>query len=155
VLVNEGHSKSHVDGQGQGFEDVGHKVGGADEIDVVTTLLLQHEHDKGQMLEGNPLSLTQSADGVVLAENTAQVAVGHEDGAGAALPHQRLLLPEVCAVGGDLGHARCPAKARFPQGAVNGALARAQGAGIQKIPGLLDFPGQEAPFMGRHVGGLE
>ena len=70
-------------------------VTGRNEIDVVTTLRLQLEHHRRQLLCGNLLTDALLADFPVLAEHTAQVAPAEKDGARAPPAAQRILFTVV------------------------------------------------------------
>src|SRR6185369_6441096 len=80
----------------------------------------------------------QVADVVVLAIDALQVAVGEEDGAAAAPPHQRPLLPEVGTVTGDHGERPHLADPFRPGRAVDVAVPGAEGAVRKNLPGGFD-----------------
>jgi hypothetical protein len=56
-------------------------MGWADEIDVMATQVLEFHHHFRQSLDGYGLPFSQMANGIVLAEETSEIAVGDEDGA--------------------------------------------------------------------------
>lgn len=56
-------------------------MGWTDEIDVVATQALEFHHHLRQPFYGNCLPFSQMAYGIVLAEETSEVAVGEEDSA--------------------------------------------------------------------------
>jgi hypothetical protein len=55
-------------------------VGRGDEVDVVTTHLLEPYHVTRHVRRSNSLTTSKMADVVILAEKTPKVAVGEEDG---------------------------------------------------------------------------
>ena len=55
-------------------------MGRGDEVDVVTTHLLEPYHVTRHVRRGNSLTTSKMADVVILAEKTPKVAVGEKDG---------------------------------------------------------------------------
>ena len=107
----------------------------------------------GKLLVVDPLATALVRDRPVLAEDTAQVAVGEEDRARAALADQRDLFTEVrlCAVDHHLSG--CTAEPLVAGVAVDAALAGAEGAGVEKREGLLDPFGELTVVLELAVGG--
>lgn len=70
------------------------------QVNVVAALVLQGQHDLGQLLVVNDLPLPLMTDIEILTKITQQVAVGKENGARTARPHQRALFAEMGAEAG-------------------------------------------------------
>ena len=87
----------------QCVENLGHKVRGRHQVDVVRSFALQLEHHACQALYLNDFAVAQLAYGVVLAEAAASGAAGEEDGPGSTRPTQGRFLPAVGVPTGDLG----------------------------------------------------
>jgi len=68
----------------------------------------------------------------ILAEGTTEVAVGDEDGSRTAPSHQGGFLPEMGVKGRHYGMSSCAAKARLAGQPVDGAVPRAESAGLEK-----------------------
>jgi len=98
------------------------------QIDIVAASCLQGEHHPGQCLGVYGATLTQLADGVVLAEDTFQVTVGEEYGPRAVPAYQRRLFTKVRSIAGNDNLARDLAFSALTSRAIDPALARAQAA---------------------------
>src|SRR3972149_2370745 len=70
-------------------------MSGGNEIDVMAANLLKFDHDVRQIFICNFLPLAFMGDRPVLAENTAQVAVGEEDGARTAYSRYRFFFTKM------------------------------------------------------------
>ena len=62
---------------------------------IVTPLLLQGQHNTGQIAVRNFLAAALMADVEVLTEQTHQVAMGEKDRSGAMPAHERILFPKM------------------------------------------------------------
>jgi hypothetical protein len=102
-VVDEGEVEAGAGGDEEGSEDLGDDMGGADEVDVVATGLLELEHDGGELLGGGWFAAADLADVIVLAVEALQVAAGEKDGAGAAVAAEGVFFTKVGAVAGDDG----------------------------------------------------
>ena len=127
VHERQGESPRHRDEKR--LDDRIQHVRGRHEIDVVAALRLQGEHHGGELIERNLVAAPVVRDVVVLAENTGEVAVGEEDGARSAAPHERPLLSEVRVKRRDDGQRAAAAFPAFPGHAVHAAAMRAERAG--------------------------
>jgi hypothetical protein len=77
------------------IEDVGHDVGGSDEIDVMAADLLEADHHIRHIFILNLFSPSLMRDWPVLAEDTAEIAVGKEDRPRPIISHQRHLFTKM------------------------------------------------------------
>ena len=103
-------------------------MAGRDKIDIVAALLLEMDHDGGQVPGRDLFPFAAVADVPVLAENAKKIAVGEKNSPRAVAPHQGVFLAEVGAVG---GHHRLIPGAANPQFAVmpvHPAIVRTEGA---------------------------
>jgi hypothetical protein len=87
--------KSFLQSNPRGIEDVRHDMGGCDDIDVMAANLLKVKHPVCQVFILDFLSSSLVRNGPVLAEDTAKVAIGEEDGARPFSAHQRHLLSKM------------------------------------------------------------
>ncbi len=113
-------------------------MGGRDYIDVMAASLLEVNHHVSQVFIINLLSLPLMGDGPVLAEDTAEVTVGEEDGARPILANQRYLLAEMGVSTIDHRSRRSPAEPRFPILPIHPALPRTELATLENSIGLLN-----------------
>jgi hypothetical protein len=104
--------------------DLGGIVGGCDEIDVVGPSRLEGEHHLGKFPDRDGLAVTQVADGVVLAEDTSQVAVCEKDGSRSPGAGDGRFFSKVEVMAGDLGKLQGAADSRFPCHSFHAAFAR-------------------------------
>jgi len=107
-------------------------MGGCDQVDVMTTDLLKVNHHIRQVLITDFLSLSFMSDRPVLAEDTAEIAIGEEDGARSMLPHQRYLLAEMGLSDINYNSGRGSTEPLFAISAINPALSGAQPAFLEK-----------------------
>jgi hypothetical protein len=70
-------------------------MGRRDKVDIVTPYLLEFEHHLRQFFVFAFFALAFVRDRPILAEDTAEVAVGEEDGSGSMLTHQRYFLSKM------------------------------------------------------------
>ena len=70
-------------------------MGWGHKIDVVAADVLEMQHDRGQLLRVNSLTVTFMADIVILAEVTHQIAVGEKDRPRPFSTHQRCFFAEM------------------------------------------------------------
>ena len=87
--------KSFLQSDPRGIEDVRHDMGGCDEVDVMTANLLKVKHPVCQVFILDFLSPSLVRNRPVLAEDTAKVAMGEEDGARPFATHQRHLFSKM------------------------------------------------------------
>ena len=73
-IIDEGDGKARFDGLWQRLQYVGNEVGRAHEIDIVASAALEIDHHPAEFIEGYRPAFTEAADGVVLAENTPEIA---------------------------------------------------------------------------------
>jgi len=111
-------------------------MGGSDEIDIGAGDILQLEHRLGQLFDCYLAAVAMMADVEVLAEDTAEIAAGKENSARAATAYEDAFFAEVGANGANEGHIADAAKTSLAFTAKDFAHARAERAGIEKIPEL-------------------
>ena len=115
---------------------------------------LQFEHQPGQAVRRQFYAHASLADGEILAEDTAQRAVGKEDRAAAAPAAQAIFLARVRKAAADACKAARFADAGFAGQPVHGARARAEAA-VSQAGQSLFCPGlQFAAAMQRAIGWL-
>jgi len=115
-------------------------MGGGDKIDVMAALVLELDHDGGELggAEMWRIRFKEMADFVVLTEDAAQVAGGKKDGAGAVAAHQGTLLAEMGAVARDRSKSPNAADSKSFGDAVYPAVERADGTMFHYCPGRLN-----------------
>jgi hypothetical protein len=84
-------------------------------------------------------------DGIVLAENAAEIAVGEKNGPRAMKADKRALFAEMRRAGGDLGEMAGAADSLFPFEPVDVTIAGADGAAFENLKCFLYFS-LEKPF---------
>ena len=122
------------------------KVRWADEIDVVTALALEFDHDAAEVIEGNLIPLSLTADRVILAEDASKIAVGHKNRSRPMAANERSLLPKMGPIGGNDWKIPGPAEAFLSSGPIQAALSRANRAPLEQSKGLVN-PSWEKPFL--------
>ena len=118
----------------------------ADEIDVVTALALEFDHDAAEVIEGNLIPFSQTADRVILAEDASKIAVGHKNRSRPMAANERSLFPQMGAIGGNDWKIAGPAEAFFSSGSIQAALSRANRAPFEQSKSLPN-PFREKPFL--------
>ncbi len=118
------------------IEDVGHDVGGGDQVDVVAADFLDVQHYIGQIFVADLFAATFMGNRPVLAKHTAQIAVGEKDGAGTVFTRQGYFLAKMRMGRIDRQPGCCPAKSLFSCHTIYPALSRAQPALFENSPGL-------------------
>jgi hypothetical protein len=93
--------KSLVSGYLQSFQDVGNDMGRTDQVDIMAAFRLESEHHPRQLLFTDRIALAELAYGVILTEDTPEVAPGEKDSARTISPDQRSFLAKVRTVTGD------------------------------------------------------
>jgi len=106
--------------------------------------LLEVEHHVRQVFIFNLLSLSLVGDGPVLAEDTAEIAVGEEDGPRPISAHQRHLLAKMRVSPENYGFYRGPAKSPFALSAIYPTPAGTELAILEDRVCLLDLLGKFA-----------
>ena len=101
AVVDDGNSQPFPICDQKGGHDLGGELCRRDEIDVVGAGFLEAEHFLGELRWSKHVSMSQMADGVVLAEDTTQVASGEEDRARTSKSGNRGFLAVMEVVGGD------------------------------------------------------
>ena len=157
-VVDDGQAQAALDGDGEGFEELGHDVFGGDEVDVMAAAVLQGEHHLGEAFGRGFVAGRFLANVEVLAEDAAEVAPGEEDGAAAVPAAEAVFFAEVGEVAGDAGVA-----AGFADGftgaagfdAVDAAVAGADGAFAEPLDGFVGAALEFAAAVEGHVGGFE
>jgi hypothetical protein len=115
--------------------------------------LLEFDHHVCQFLILAFLSSSFMGDGPVLAEDTTEVAVREEDGAGAILAHQGYLFAKMGGSAEDDELHRSPAETFFTLFPVYSATPRTELAILKRGIGLLDPLGQFALFLQLFISG--
>jgi hypothetical protein len=88
-------------------------MGGRDEVDVMTANLLKMKHSVCQIFILDFLSSPLVSNRPVLAEDTAEVAIGEEDGARSISTHQRHLFAKMGMMAKNHWFDRSPTKSNF------------------------------------------
>ena len=88
-------------------------MGRRDEINIVASLLLQFEHDCGQIVVGHLPAVSLMTDLKILAKETEQVTMGKKNGTGAMGADQWIFFPEMGIVTGNPGKSAGVAEPRF------------------------------------------
>ena len=125
-VVDDGQPQPARCCQRHGFDDLRDHVRRRHQVDVVTAHRLQAEHHIGNARRVVRLTGHLLADVVVLAEDTAQVAVGKEDRAGPAPTAQRVFLAHMRPEGCHPRPAGGLAGSQPPAGPVGAAFPGAQ-----------------------------
>jgi hypothetical protein len=80
AVINNGKPKTPLYRFRKRSDDLRGIVGGSDKVDVVATHFLEPHHGLGHLSGGDPFTISQMADVVILAKNTPKITVGEEDG---------------------------------------------------------------------------
>ena len=121
----------------------------------MTSLLLQSEHDGGQFLIRNLLSMAFMADIKVLAKQTHEIAVCEKYGAGAMFAYQWRFLAKMGVVTGNPGLTGGFAYTNFTGKPVNAAFARAKLTWAEKLASCFYLLLQQPFFKGSDICGLK
>jgi len=105
----------------------------------MATDLLEAEHHGRQVFILNLLSLALMGDGPVLAKDTAEIAVGEEDGARPVSPYQRYLLPKMGVSAKNNGFQRSPAEPFLALLPIHPALPGTELAILEDTIGFFDL----------------
>jgi len=113
-------------------------VGGGDYVDVMAADLLERDHHFRQVFILNFLSSSLMGDGPVLAEDTAEIAVGEEDGARPILTHQGYLFAKMGLSAENHDSGWGPAETSFALLPIHPTLPGTEFALLKDGVGLLD-----------------
>jgi len=113
-------------------------MSGCHEIDVMTAHFLKVKHHVRQILVLNLLSFALVRNGPVLTEDTAEVAVGEEDGARPLSAHQGHLLPKMGMITENHRLERSPTESLDTLVPIHAALPWAELAILEEGIGLLN-----------------
>ncbi len=117
-------------------------------IYIVTPLLLQGQHNTGQIAVRNFLAAALMADVEVLTEQTHQVAMGEKNRAGAMPAHERILLPKMGIGARNPGRFSGITCARFTRKSVDTAFSGTKNAGMQQVIRFFYFTYKMTSFKG-------
>jgi hypothetical protein len=106
-VEDQGDAQSCLSGEQKGFEDLRNDVAWADEVDVVCAGVLQSKHERGELWGGDGVAVTEVTDVVVLAIDARKIAVGEEDGSGAAGSDEGRFFAEVQMCTAHHGESSC------------------------------------------------
>lgn len=112
----------------QGRQDIGEKVGGGHQVDVLDALVDELEKDPAEVGGSQGFSEVFPGNLHILAEAAPEGAAGEEHGAGAVSAGDHRFLPVVGGGPGGVDLAGHPAEAQRTGGAVDAAAAGAEGA---------------------------
>jgi len=129
-------------------------MGGGNQVDVVTTDLLEVEHYLCQGFVADFFPPALMGDGPVLAEDAAEVAVGEKYGAGAVYSRDRFFFAKVGVMAENNGTERRPAETLLALAAIHPAAPRTELAILEDPAGLLNLPGEFPLFLKFGIGGL-
>jgi hypothetical protein len=112
-------------------------VGGCNDIDVVTTLLLKGEHHAGQLIETSFLTVVPLTYLPVDTEDAPQTAIRQEDRSRSAPADERIFLPEVRIERSDLEFRRRMTEPFIACESVCSAFSGTEPALFHHLPELL------------------
>jgi len=113
---------------------------------------LEFDHHPRQAVKGDLPALGEMADGVVLAERAAQVAMSEEDRSRAANPDERPFFAEMGRIGRNFGEVTGSAGASLSLEPVDAAVAGTDAAIFQDLEGPLDSLGEKPVAVRTKIG---
>jgi hypothetical protein len=87
--------EAHLNGFGQGGNDLRSIMRGSDKVDIVTAHFLEPQHGLCHFREGDLLTPSEMADVIILAKDASKIAVSEEDGSRTVISYQRRFLAKM------------------------------------------------------------